>query len=181
MGKSLKLIGLVLVFVLFAGLTTNRNNTNESSAWMRNILEKLDVSDYYATATPEGNLAVTGSFVNKVWFGTKALVSTGSYDIFVAKYSPDGALLWLKQGGGNEFDMANVIRCDTTGNIYVTGYVTGLAFFGDYILISRGQRNVFTIKYDRNGEIVWLKAEGADLYYETNPKKRSRIMARVMD
>jgi hypothetical protein len=180
MKKTFKLFGCVMVLVLFSSMNVNTNNSAGATLWMKNILEKLEVSDYYATLTPEGSMAVTGSFVDKTKFGNKALVAAGSYDIFVAKYTPDGALLWLKQGGGNEFDMANVIRCDTVGNIYVTGYITGLAFFGDYILLSKGQRNVFTIKYDPNGEIVWLRAEGADLYYETNPKKRSKIMARIV-
>jgi hypothetical protein len=181
MKKNLRVFGLFIVFFLFAGMRTENNTLTNSYAWVKAIVDNLEVSDYFLTMTPDGNLAITGSFVNKARFGSKALVSVGSYDIFVAKYTPEGSLLWLKQGGGSEFDMANVIRTDTIGNIYVTGFVKGITFFGDYILRSKGQRNVFTAKYAPNGELLWLKAEGADLYYETNPKKRQKIIAKLLD
>jgi hypothetical protein len=174
------LLGLCTVFILSSGFCFELNSKYDSNEWIKNIVENLNVNDYYLSLTSDGNLVVTGTFSNKVRFGSQALVSVGSNDIFVAKYANNGNLIWLRQGGGSDFDMANIIRTDTLGNIYITGYVTGISFFGDYILRSRGQRNVFTVKYDKSGEIVWLKAEGADLYFEKDPKKRKKLLANIM-
>jgi hypothetical protein len=147
--------------------------------WIKNIVSKLDIGDYVLTNTPDGNLAITGCFADKVSFGSKSLVAVGGYDIFVAKYAQDGTLLWLQQAGGSDFDMANMIKVDTIGNIFVTGYVTGIAFFGDYIVKTKGKRNIFNAKYSKDGKLMWIQAEGCEVIYEMNPVKRKKILAKL--
>ncbi|MCP4152566.1 MAG: hypothetical protein GY757_32820, partial [bacterium] len=49
------------------------------------------------------------------------LTAYGDYDIFVAKYSDNGSLVWLKQAGGDDYDEGCAITLDNNGNILVTG------------------------------------------------------------
>ena len=49
---------------------------------------------------PDGNIIITGSFTGRVDFGGGALVSAGSTDIFVAKYTQDGVHVWSRRFGG---------------------------------------------------------------------------------
>lgn len=147
---------------------------DKDSEWIKHIVEKLDVGDYFFTIDLDGNLLVTGCFINKSVFGNKSLVSVGNYDIFVAKYNRQGDLLWLQQAGGQDFDMANVIKTDTVGNVYVTGYFTGGCFFDNYIVKSKAQRNTFTAKYSKDGKFQWVKAEGAEIYGEVRSVKRKK-------
>ena len=49
------------------------------------------------------------------------LSSAGSADMFVAKYAPDGTLLWATSAGGASVDEGIGIATDPRGNSYVTG------------------------------------------------------------
>jgi len=114
-----------------------------------------------------GNSYATGYFSGDATFGSGEanqtdLSSTGSYDIFVAKYDRSGSLLWATQAGGNANlgDFGVSIAVDGPGSSYVTGYFSGDATFGvgepeQTILNSAGGFDVFVAKFDRNGSLLW--------------------------
>ncbi|MCB0132417.1 MAG: SBBP repeat-containing protein, partial [Caldilineaceae bacterium] len=105
-----------------------------------------------------GNSYVTGFFYGRAIFGlgeanettlTSAGVNIQSYgsgggsnDIFVAKYNAGGALLWVKQAGGDSDDHGRAIAVEGGGNSYVTGYAGG---------------SLFVAKYDPTGALLWTK------------------------
>jgi len=76
-----------------------------------------------------GNAYVTGNFESIVDFdpgpGTFNLTSVGGSDIFVAKYSSSGALVWARRAGGATpgfaTDNARDVAIDGAGNIYIAG------------------------------------------------------------
>ncbi len=91
-------------------------------------------------------------------------VSSGdSYDreIFVAKYDPDGNVVWVKQAGGERQNEARKIKVDNDSNIYLTGQFSGTASFDSISLtVSSGDsydREIFVAKYDPDGDIEWAK------------------------
>ena len=49
------------------------------------------------------------------------LTSDGDRDIFSAKYTADGDLVWAKRAGGADRDGGRDIAVDGSGNAYVTG------------------------------------------------------------
>jgi hypothetical protein len=51
------------------------------------------------------------------------LSSAGGTDGFVAKYNPDGQLLWAVSLGGQYDDQATAIAVDPLGDVYVTGFI----------------------------------------------------------
>ena len=52
---------------------------------------------------------------------------------------------------------------DAAGNSYVTGYfLSGSVTFGTYILTSTGYWDMFLVKYDPNGNVLWAKTAGGD-------------------
>jgi hypothetical protein len=59
-----------------------------------------------------GNVYVAGKFTGGATFGTTNLVDAGSGDVFVAKYDPEGNLLWAKRAGGTAVDEATGIATD---------------------------------------------------------------------
>src|SRR5439155_11202445 len=70
-----------------------------------------------------GNIFVAGNFSGSSSFGPTNLNSVaGSEDIFVAKYDPDGTLVWAIQAGGSGSDYAYSVAVDPSGNIYVGGF-----------------------------------------------------------
>jgi hypothetical protein len=69
-------------------------------------------------------------------------------DYATIKYGPYGNQIWAARynGPGNYQDAAYSIALDAAGNVYVTGYSYGSGNDADYA----------TIKYDANGNQVWV-------------------------
>jgi hypothetical protein len=109
-----------------------------------------------------GNVYLAGEFVGSYFiFGTDTLWGgTGS---FVAKYDTGGNVLWAR--GGLEgwsccMDMAS-IAVDSSGNSYLTGgFSSPTLTFGSYILTNAGSSDLFLVKYDADGNVLWAKSVG---------------------
>ena len=103
-----------------------------------------------------GNVYVTGQFQGYATFGSHSLSSSGGYDIFVAKLSPNGNWLWaVKAGGTSSNDRGYGIAVDGAGNAYVTGYFQDTATFGSHSLSSSGGYDIFVAKLSPEGIWVW--------------------------
>ncbi len=73
-----------------------------------------------------GNIYITSSFQKpSITMGSVTLTNTdpsgSTHDIFVAKYTPAGTLVWAKSAGGVSDDYAYGVALGAGGNIYVTG------------------------------------------------------------
>ncbi|UOG74570.1 T9SS type A sorting domain-containing protein [Hymenobacter tibetensis] len=77
-----------------------------------------------------GNPYVTGYFTGTAQFGSATLTSTGSRDIMVAAYTPQGQLRWAQQASGPGADTGTYLGIDATGEVYVHGLFTGSCNFG---------------------------------------------------
>jgi uncharacterized protein YegP (UPF0339 family) len=86
-----------------------------------------------------GNSYVTGGFSGTATFGSFTLISTGDFDIFVAKLDKNGKFIWVAQAGGTETDQGNGISTDKCGNSYVTGFINENSTFGPFNLTNTGQ------------------------------------------
>lgn len=111
-----------------------------------------------------GNLYITGEFQGTAAFdeaGTTTLTSAGDYDVFVAKYSPSGALLWAKRIGNTGYDAARSLAFAGSGNLYVAGTFAGTVDFdpnaGTQNATASGAADAFLLKLDSNGAFVSLK------------------------
>jgi hypothetical protein len=108
-----------------------------------------------------GNVYVTGGFAGTASFGGTNLVSSGGLDIFLAKYTATGELLWARNAGGAaDFEYGLSIAFDPVGNVFVTGQFQGAASFGSTNLVGRGGFDVFLAKYDLAGNLIWLTQAG---------------------
>jgi len=109
-----------------------------------------------------GNTYVTGFFQSStISFGSTTLTNAGSSDIFIVKYDPSGNVVWAKSAGGTNADYGSGIGVDASGNVYVTGYFySSTITFGSTTLTSAGSYDMFIVKYDANGNVVWAKRAG---------------------
>ncbi len=107
-----------------------------------------------------GNSYVTSFFENSATFGpgeaNETTVSGTGYEIYVAKYDANGALVWAKRAGGSGSgeDFGISIAVDGSGNSYATGFFVGSATFGP------GETNE-TILSGVNYEAFVAKFQGA--------------------
>jgi len=123
----------------------------------------MDVGRSIST-DPAGNVYVTGSFTDTAYFGTTRLIASGGtgIDIFTAKYNNSGNLLWAKQSGSNSAEYSRAISTDASGNVYLTGDYFDSTSFGSITLPSYGQNDLFIVKLNTNGDVVWAKHAGGE-------------------
>lgn len=115
-------------------------------------------------ATDDNGCAyITGSFMGStVNFGSitfnNTSIGVGSSDAFIAKYDPDGAVIWAIATSGSYSEEIKTIKTDKAGNVYFTGNSFGaVANFGIYNLATTGIINSFVGKLSPSGNITWLK------------------------
>jgi hypothetical protein len=93
-------------------------------------------------------------------------------DIFFAKYSKSGALIWANKIGGGGYDYGKAIGVDSSGNVYITGSFESTADFdpGAAVknLISYGGKDIYLAKYNPNGEYMWAENIGGVGFDESN-------------
>jgi gliding motility-associated-like protein len=110
-----------------------------------------------------GNVYVTGSFNDTIYFGSYTLKSSPSWssEAFVVKYDRQGNVVWAKQGdvvGNASFSAGNSIATDASKQyFYVAGNFFDTVSFGGNALMTTNSNNVFLIKYDANGNVIWAK------------------------
>ncbi len=106
-----------------------------------------------------GNAYITG-FIEVV---DKLGATKQTSIFFVAKYNASGNLVWMKKYGEPYAPQAsgNDIIADAAGNFYVTGTFSGTLTLSRAVsLTSSGSDDIFIIKYNTLGNVVWAKKVG---------------------
>lgn len=113
----------------------------------------------------EGNCYVTGEFTESAEFGDQKVTSKGGMDFVLAKYSPEGKLLWVQTAGGTKIDRGYGVAVDKTGNVFVTGHFQSPTFqIGKKVLRNQGDYDYFIAKYNPEGKLLWAQSEGGTGY-----------------
>jgi hypothetical protein len=123
------------------------------------------------TYSSDGNLLVCGYFQGTATFDTIVLTSSFTSDLFLAKYTFSGSLLWVRSvAGSSSYPEPEAIYEDISGNIYITGTFgvyssTGgggdISFNEASTFISWGNQDIFLAKFDAEGEFDWAKHIGS--------------------
>lgn len=118
-----------------------------------------------------GNTYIAGMLeFYTAYFETIQVDVNGFNDMFIAKYGPDGTLLWVKQFGGPN----SVINYDSeadcrmmydsiTNALYLTGKYYTECYFGSYhFTTAPNDWNMFVAKFDTDGNCQWAKTGGSN-------------------
>jgi hypothetical protein len=113
-----------------------------------------------------GGIYVTGKYhVYPIIFGNDTLSNSGTDDIFVVKYDSSGNELWARGIGGLNQETGISIAADNFGNCFATGYYeSSQLVFGNDTITNLGNANIFLVKYDSNGNVVWVKNAGGNIF-----------------
>jgi len=110
---------------------------------------------------PDGSFITTGKFSGAgevKWSptGTPA-TATGATDMYVARYNSDGSLQWVQTAGaaGTSTFGAGVVSTGTDGSAVVAGSFGGTISFGTTSLTAVGPSELFVVKFDATGAVVW--------------------------
>jgi hypothetical protein len=111
-----------------------------------------------------GRLIMVGDYSGTVDFdpgpGVAALSSVnGTRDAAVWVLDASGHLAWQRGYGGTDFDQADAVAVDTSGNVYLTGSYSGQVSFNTGPLVVRltatGIYDSFVAKLGSDGSLAW--------------------------
>ncbi|MEA3497006.1 MAG: PKD domain-containing protein [Bacteroidota bacterium] len=112
-----------------------------------------------------GNSYITGYCDGSTLkLGKYSLTSKGQDDAFIAKINKKGIVIWAKRFGGSTNDLGKALAFDTLGNIYFFGsFYSNSISFGSTTLSNNGSEDLFLVKLDTHGSIIWAKSFGGSL------------------
>ncbi|NEQ37736.1 MAG: hypothetical protein F6K40_16280 [Okeania sp. SIO3I5] len=123
------------------------------------------------TIDNQGNTYITGS-TNSLDFPITSNAVQNSFgggdefglgDAFVAKYSPDGTLIYATYIGGSGDDFGTDIAVDITGDIYVTGNTNSV----DFPTVNALQNTYGGGEFSGDAFAVKLSNDGSNILYST--------------
>ena len=133
-----------------------------TATWARRFGDQDEQHASGVALTKEDAIVVVGDVFGAIDFGGGDRESVGDADVFVAKLDPAGEHLWSARFGGLSPDYGNAVAVDPDGNILVAGTFTATAVFGDRVVTSLGDTDVFVAKLSPAGEVQWVKRFGDD-------------------
>jgi len=97
--------------------------------------------------------------------GARELNSDGATDLFIAKYSLSGDLVWARKAGGTGTSLAFEVAATPEGGAVMVGPFSETCSFGvgepnETSLVSEGGVDSFVAKYESSGGLVWAKRIG---------------------
>ena len=108
-----------------------------------------------------GNVTMVGSFDHSISFGAgDDHTAVGESDIFVASFTNAGKLKWARAWGADRNDAAAAVVADAAGNTVTTGWFEGTVDFGKGALSTKVNKDVFVVKLDEKGALVWAQSFG---------------------
>ncbi len=153
-------------------LTNSGSNNNDifivkydptgSVLWAKSAGGTSGKIGHCSSTDPSGNVLVIGSFLSgTITFETDTF-SSGLSNIFLAKYSASGNLLWAQSFGGSDDDDGRGVSTDASGNVLITGgFKSPTITFGAITLTNTGGSHAFFIvKCSPSGNALWAKSAG---------------------
>ena len=111
----------------------------------------------YISETNDGGYIVTG--ITSSTDGDMSSTTFHGYaDIWVAKLDESGNIIWLKSYGTSRYDRGVFIQQTTDGGFFLQAEVDGSG--GDVIDYKGGYGDIWSVKLDTLGNIVWQNALG---------------------
>jgi hypothetical protein len=101
-----------------------------------------------------GNTFVAGS--TSAYLGGVQTGSTGTQDIFIAKFNSSGTFQWVNQIGASGVTASgNGIAIDSSGNLYIVGSTNG-----NIGGTQKGTQDIAIVKYNSSGAFQWVQQIG---------------------
>jgi gliding motility-associated-like protein len=147
------------------GVFVAKYSPSGTLSWAKSV--QGGVIDFLSLVTVDAksNVYISGAFSGTLNFGTSSLNSTGAQDVFIAKYQPNGDLMFSKDIGSAGSAFVYRFTSDLDNNIYCAGYFSGQIDFNPDaqavgLVSSHGSRDLYLAKYDEDGNYKWAFSAG---------------------
>ena len=155
-----------LYFVFILGLSAQGVNDRDHRQTVIATFAGSGTESIIAMATDAaGNIYVAGTTTSAdfpVVNAAQAVSGGGGSDVFVAKVSPEGQVIWATFLGGAGEDKAFGLALDAQGKVYVAGSTTSADFPGTLPLVG-AKAQTFLTKFDGDGRVQFSVVLGGEL------------------
>jgi hypothetical protein len=123
-------------------------NSKGDVEWSKTFGGAGDEYGYSGQQTADGGYILVGSTMSS---------GAGGYDVYLIKTYADGDLDWYQSFGGNMDDCGYSVQCTSDGGYIITG---------DTFSFGAGRGDVYLIKTDSSGAMLWSKTFGDSTHQE---------------
>ncbi|PSM32290.1 hypothetical protein [Haliangium sp. UPWRP_2] len=142
-------------------------NPSGEFLWVRHFGSPEEDTVLRLVSDAAGNVILTGNFSTTLDFGAGPVNTHGKTDFYLAKYSPEGRLVYGKAIGSSEFEFGRAgLAVDPSGNAYLTGTYgivsgsTAAIDLGGGPLVPNGACDGFVAGFDPSGGHLFSKNFG---------------------
>lgn len=128
--------------------------------WSRRLGDSSPQYVYGMKTSEDGDVFIAGFYQGAVDCGGGSLASAGDWDVYVAKFAPDGHHQWSRNFGDAGCQQAYDIAVDPLGRLVVVGAFYDTVDFGGGELVSADGRDIFVVVLDLSGDPLWSEALG---------------------
>ncbi|MCG6118528.1 MAG: hypothetical protein MEQ07_10125 [Aquimonas sp.] len=142
--------GLAALAMLAAG--------QAGATWPQSIPSTGESAVVVSKPALNGDVIIAGRFSGSLEYGGQTITAEGLDDIFVARLSPGGQVVWLARAGGPSQDTVETLALDVAGNVFIVGSFRGTARFGSSSRTAVvGTTDGYIAKLSPLGEWQWVR------------------------
>jgi len=109
----------------------------------------------------DGSFVVSGEFQGDLTFGTQSFTGTGNADAFLARFAPNGSLVWVRTIGSAAVDRGHGVTTTSGGDVLWCGEFSGTVSFGaNQSLTASGGTDMFVACCSGSGAFAWADRAG---------------------
>lgn len=121
--------------------------------------------------TQDGGYIIGGSSMSNI-SGDKTENNFGKFDYWIIKLDANGVIQWQKTMGGSGNDNLNDVQVTSDGGFIVGGY-SDSGISGNKTTASLGYNDMWIIKFDAYGNVLWQKSHGSAAHDILNEMKQT--------
>ena len=142
-----------------AGGFLAKYNSNGNILWSK----KKFIESYLSKMKIYNNdIIALGSTTNDTaQIDTSNYISNLSFNMFFARFDTTGTIKWIKYPSSTGIVATTDMDMDAIGNFYIAGSFQSNINFNGNILNNNNNYDMFFVKYDSNGNVIWLKQANA--------------------
>ena len=169
---------VLILLAFFTSISLKSYEQTPDWTWAKKITGNNYVHSSGITTDRNGNVIVAGnSPFSSITFNNLIFSNDGC---FLAKYDSNANIKWVKNINPNSNTNITCVNCDSTGNIYITGFFSSSNFiFGGVTYTNVGLEDFFIAKLDSSGNELWASTVGginSDMAYGVTTDKQGNIL-----
>lgn len=151
---------ILITSIIILFLSGTQYARGSEFAWANQVSGFIDDTGDGIAMDYAGNVFITGTFGGTISVGSETLECTGARDTYIIKYDSNGNFLWARSSDNDYTNYGYAVSADASGNCILTGKFYDSITFDGWTLSSSGDGDIYIVKFDPNGNVIWAKGAG---------------------